>query len=83
MPKKVGQENSCTAVGTGQGGLCLVEDSWHGHHVEGQQSMVRLLITVKPCVKHGCLLPKREDVGHFNLSEISGHFPIQGKGWLV
>ena len=50
MPKKVGQENSCTAVGTGQGGLCLVEDSWHGHHVEGQQSMVRLFITVEPCV---------------------------------
>ena len=51
MPKKVGQENSCTAVGTGQGGQCLVEDSWHGHHVESQQSMVRLLITVKPSVK--------------------------------
>ena len=79
MPKKVDQENSCSPLGTDQGGLCLVEDSWRGHHVESQQSMVRLFITVKPCVKHGRLLPKREDVGHFNLSEISGHFPILGK----
>ena len=76
MPKKVGQENSCSLLGTDQGGLCLVEDSWRGHHVEGQQSMVRLLITVKPCVKHGRLLPKWEDVGRFNLSEILGYFPM-------
>ena len=41
--------------------------------------MVRLFITVKPCVKHGFLLPKRGDVGHFNLSEILGHFPILRK----
>ena len=82
MPKKVSQENSCSLLGTDQGGLCLVEDSWPGHHVEGQQSMVRLFITVKPCVKHGRLLPKREDVGRFNLSE-SGHFPVlrEKAGW--
>ena len=79
MPKKVGQENPCSPVDTGQGGLSLVEDSWRGRHVEGQQSKVRLFITVKPCVNHGLLLPKWEDVDHFNLSEISGHFPILRK----
>ena len=52
-------------------------------HVKGQQVMVRLLITVKPSVKMAvCSLTGRMLVVSI-LSEISGHFPIQGKGWLV
>ena len=76
MPNKVGQENPCSPADMGQGGLCLVKDLWHGRHIKGQWSMVRLLIIVKPCLNHGLLLPKREEVGCFNLTEVSGQFPI-------
>ena len=71
MPKKVGQENSCTAVGTGQGGQCLVwtprrKSTEYGQALNNCQTMCQ----------HGRLLPKREDVGRLNLSEILGHFSI-------
>ncbi len=38
--------------------------------------MVRLLIVFEPCVDHGLLLPKQEEVGRRNLTEVLGCFPI-------
>ena len=71
MPKKVGQENSCTAVGTGQGGLCLVKDSCQRSTGYGQA-----LNNCQTMCQHGSLLPRWEDGGRYNLSGILGHVPI-------
>ena len=76
MTYNIGQGNPCSPADMGQGVLNLVKDFWHGGHVKGQWSMLRLLIVIKPHVDNFFLLPKWEEVFCLHLTEVLGQFPI-------